>query len=293
MRPVRTALLMAVAAVLLSGCFRYQSTVVVDSDGSGTAQELLLVDRAVAEEVLGSDTDVETHVPRAGDLDLPSWVAVRDYAAGGMEGVVMDLTFARPDELNFRLNSLHSYLATAMGSRSTSSVDLRQVSGGWQFSMSTTGLADMPAPAGADAGAFADLYRDVELVISVQLPGQIIDHNADQKNGQQLTWRLSAQSIQTQLYARSSTGRSFGTAARSNRTLQVATALATAGGLGVFAAVALHRRRDRAPVAAVPGPLRLGERPAASPPPPQAWPFEPPGAPPTESPPTHRGPPPG
>jgi hypothetical protein len=265
---------------------------VVDSDGSGSARELLLVDRSVAERLLGSDTDVDTHVPRAGNFDLPPWVAVRDYSADGMEGVVMDLTFARPDEFNFRLNSLHSYLATAMGSGATSTVDLRQVSGGWQFSMSTTGLASMPPPAGADAGEFAELYRDVELVISVQLPGQVVDHNADSRQGQQLTWRLSAQSIQTQMYARSSTGQSFGSTARTNRTLQVATAIATVGGLGVFAAVAMNRRRSRPPLASSNGSLLLGERPAAAPQPPHAWPFEPPGGPPIEAPPTHRGPPP-
>ncbi|MEZ5264582.1 MAG: hypothetical protein R2755_23010 [Acidimicrobiales bacterium] len=155
-------------------------------------QELLLVNWAVAEQLLESDTDVQDHLPRAADFDLPDWVVVRDHATDGYQGVLLDVSFRDPGELNQRLNLLHQFLASTVGSVATSQVELQELDDGWQFTMFTKDLAEVPGPAGTDPSGYADQYHDAELTIVVELPGLITAHNADEQVGNRLVWRLSA-----------------------------------------------------------------------------------------------------
>lgn len=292
MRRWPMVVLLAAACLLLSGCFRYESTLTVAEDGSGTVQELLLVNRAAAADVLGSDTGVDLHLPQAADFDLPEWVTVRDHAADGYQGVVMDVAFDRPEQLNQRLNLLHQFLASTVGSVASSSVELQRLEDGWEFTMFTADLAEVPRPAGTDPSAYQDQYHDAELTIAVELPGRVVAHNADEQVGDQLVWHLSARSVQTQLYVRTSTSTAIVASARTDTGLRVATALATLGGATVFAAVAVERRR-RSPVDAEAAPLRrLGDRPAAPAGPPQSWPAAPPPGPPVPERGPHAQPPP-
>ena len=281
-------MLVALATVLLSGCFRYESTTVVEADGSGTAQEILAVDRTTVAAELGTDTNVEAHVPRAADFPLPGWVTVRDYADGTFEGVVMDIAFDAPEQFNERMNDVHRRLATLTGSNATSAVELSRLNDGWAFSMTTGNLAELPTPPAAKPPApaaasarLSELYHDAELVITVQLPGRLVEHNADQRRDNRLTWRLSAQSVQTQIYARSTTN---GTVAsvRTSGTLQIATAVATLGGLGVFVAVARSRRSSSDAAPGSEPTLHLGDPIPSDVGPPAAWPAQPPAQPPVE-----------
>ncbi|MGD9754305.1 MAG: hypothetical protein AB7W59_25215 [Acidimicrobiia bacterium] len=293
MRRWPLVVLVAAATVLLSGCFRYESTLTVREDGSGTVQELLLVNRAVAEQLLESDTDVRDHLPRAADFDLPDWVVVRDHATDGYQGVLLDVSFRDPGELNQRLNLLHQFLASTVGSVATSQVELQELDDGWQFTMFTKDLAEVPGPAGTDPSGYADQYHDAELTIVVELPGLITAHNADEQVGNRLVWRLSARAVQTQLYARTSTNSALLASARTDTGLRVATAVATLGGAAVFAAVAVERRRRTGREGAGEVALaRLGDPvPGAAPPPPQQWPASPPTGPPVLERPPHALPP--
>ena len=236
MRRLRVVVLVATAAVLLSGCFRYQSSMVVDDDGSGRVQESLLVNRTVLESMFDTPAAVEAHLPRVADLSLPPWVTGRDHRNGLYQGVVFDLTFDDPGQLNERLNTLHRLIARATGSAATSTVDLVETDEGWSFTMQTTAIADVPELPGSGARGFDALYHSGDLLVALRLPGRVVDHNADELVDGQLVWRLSAQSVQTQLFARSSTGTWAGTL-RSNRLLQLATACATALGLAVFVVI--------------------------------------------------------
>lgn len=284
---------MAACTVLLSGCFRYQSTVTVREDGSGTVQEMLLINRAAAEDLLDTDTDVRNHLPEAADFELPEWVTVRDHAVDGYQGVLLDVDFSAPQELNQRLNQLHQYLAATVGSVASSQVELQELDDGWEFTMFTADLAEVPSPAGTDASRYADRYHDAELTIAVELPGRIVAHNADEQQGRQLIWHLSAQSVQTQLYVRTSTTNALIASARTDGALRVATALATAGGAAVFAAVAVERRRRGGRATAGAAMLaHLGEHRSPAPPPPEQWPASPPAGPPVQQPLPHALPPP-
>jgi len=278
MRRLRVVVVMAVAVVLLSGCFRYQSSTVLDDDGSGRVQESLLVNRTVLEALFDTPAAVEAHVPRTADLPLPDWVTGRDHRDGIYQGVVLDLTFDDPVQGSERIDALHRLIARATGSRSTSDVELAETDDGWSFTMQTTALADVPELPGSGARGFDALYHSGEMLIVLRLPGRVVDHNADDVVDGQLVWRLSAQSVQSQFYARSTTGALSGTV-RSNRTLQLATAAATAGGLTVFAVVALTRRRGTDTDAVTPS-LHLGEARREDPGPPQEWPLQPPAGPP-------------
>ena len=278
MRRLRVVVLVAMAAVLLSGCFRYQSSVAVGDDGSGRVQESLLVNRTVLEAMFDSPAAVEAHLPRADAFPLPDWVTGRNHREGVYQGVVFDLTFDDPEQLNERLNTLHRLIARVTGSRATSTVELAETSGGWTFTMQTADLAEVPELPGSTARGYDALYREGELLVALRLPGRIVDHNADAVVDGQLVWRPSAHSVQTQFFARSSTGTLSGTV-RSNRTLQLATALATAGGLAVFAVIGLTRRRGGSDP--MPPSLHLGEARRDDPGPPQQWPLLPPQGPPT------------
>lgn len=289
---MRMVVLMALTALLLSGCFRYQSTLVVHEDGSGQAQELLVVDRRVVESMFDTDSDIEAHLPRAADFDLPDWVIATDYADGTYEGVVMDIVFDEPEQLNDRLNSLHDLLAVTVGSVASTDVRVERLRDGWDFTMRTADLAQVPTLPGTrpDAGV-AELYRGAQLVFALQLPGRVVDHNADSLVDGQLVWRISAQSVQTQMYARTTTSDALASSPRTNGRLQIATAVATLGGIAVFTAVAITRRRQLDHAGGAAALAHLGDARPIDPGPPAAWPATPPTSPPTERPPPHAGPP--
>ena len=288
MRRLRTLLLTALATLLLGGCFRYQTAIVVDDDGSGRAQEVLLFDRSALASVFDTEAQIDQHVPRAADFQLPGWATARDYRQGDLEGVVLETTFDNPEQFDDRLNTLHLMLIDALGSQATAEVDLQRIENGWSFTLRTTDLAELPALPGAADPTLGELYRRAQLVLAVRLPGRIVEHNADEIVDGQLVWRLSANAVQTQAYARTATGGALTATATTSRPLQVATALATAGGLAVFASVAYARRRNRSHAGPDGSPsdrdLRLGDRVAADPGPPQRWPTQPPTRPPNAEP---------
>ena len=82
MRQLRMVVWLALATVALSGCFRYQSRIVVNTDGSGIVREILVIDRTMLASGAGGQPAGDSLLPRAAELSLPPWVAVRDYAAG-------------------------------------------------------------------------------------------------------------------------------------------------------------------------------------------------------------------
>ncbi len=295
MRRLRTLLLTALATLLLGGCFRYQTAIVVDDDGSGRVQEILLFDRSALASVFDSEAQIDQHVPRAADFRLPSWATARDYRQGDLDGVILETTFDDPEQFDDRLNTLHLMLIDAVGSQATAEVDLERIEDGWTFTLRTADLAELPALPGPADPAVGELYRRAQLVLSVHLPGRIVDHNADEIVDGQLVWRLSANAVQTLAYARTATGGALTATATTSRPLQAATALATAGGLAVFASVAYARRRNRSRGGSDRSTpdrhLHLGDRAAEDPGPPQRWPAQPPSRPPSAEPrPTDRPP---
>ena len=301
MRQLRMVVWLALATVALSGCFRYQSRIVVNADGSGIVREILVIDRTMLASGASGQPAGDSLLPRAAELSLPPWVAVRDYAAGDFQGVAMDIAFDGPEQFNERLNTLHRLLAVMMHSPATSTVDLQQRDDGWSFTMRTADLADVPSLNLSDPPPPA-IYHRGELLLALTLPGRLAEHNADQQIDDELIWHLSAQSVQTQFYAHSVTATRLAASTNRSTALQIATAVAAASGLALFAVVALSRprhanaaaagaghRATAGGVAAGPG-RQLGEARPVEPGPPSAWPALPPPGPPTPTSPPHRGP---
>ncbi len=234
-------MLMVTATLLLSGCFRHQSKVVVNEDGSGSITETLLVDRGALE----AGDAAAARMPRARDLALPSWVTVADYAAGSQEGLILSVAFEDPAQCNERVNALHRLLAHETGSMATTAVELTRQQDGWRFTVRTDNVAATPDLGLGGTNALTDaVYHGGQLTLVVQLPGRVVDHNADQEINGELVWVLSAQAVQSRFYARTHTGSVRARSPRDDRTLQLATAAATIGGLAVFAAVAMSRKRN-------------------------------------------------
>ncbi len=285
MRRGQTLLLIGLATLVLSGCFRYQSAISVDEDGSGRAQEVLLFDRSALGSLFESDSQIDQHLPRAADFDLPAWAHLRDYREGPFQGVVTDIVFDSPEQLNDRLNALHLTLVRSVGGQATTEVDLQRVRDGWTFSMQTTKIAELPHLPGLQGPTnplLGQLYHGAQLVLSVRLPGRVVQHNADELVHDQFVWRLSAQSVQTQAFARTATSGALSNSVTTSRPWQLATAAASAGGLAVFCAVALSQRRSRAepPTVSPHGEHRIGDRHPEDPGPPSRWPYQPPAQPP-------------
>ena len=305
MRQLRMVVWLALAAVALSGCFRYQSRIVVNADGSGIVREILVIDRTMLASGAGGQPAGDSLLPRAAELALPPWVAVRDYAAGDFQGVAMDIAFDGPEQFNERLNTLHRLLAVLMDSPAMSTVDLQQRDDGWSFTMRTADLAEVPSLNLSDPPPPA-IYHRGELLLALTLPGHLVEHNADQQIDDELIWHLSAQSVQTHFYAQSVTSTRPAATTNGGTALQIATAVAAASGLALFAVVALSRRQPRhanaattatptgprstaGGVAAGPG-RQLGEVRPVEPGPPSAWPAHPPPGPPTPTSPPQAGP---
>ncbi len=294
---------LALATVALSGCFRYQSRIVVNADGSGIVREILVIDRTMLASGAGGQPAGDSLLPRAAELSLPPWVDVRDYAAGDFQGVAMDIAFNSPEQFNERLNTLHRLLAVMMDSPATSTVDLQQRDDGWSFTMRTADLADVPSLNLSNPPPPA-IYHRGELLLALTLPGRLTEHNADRQIDDELIWHLSAQSVQTQFYAHSVTTTRLAASTNRSTARQIATAVAAASGLALFAVVALSRPRPRHANAAAAaaghrataggvaaGPRRqLGEARLVEAGPPSAWPARPPPEPPTPTSPPHAGP---
>ncbi len=285
----RSAPLVGLLVLLLSGCFKIDFKITVEDDGSGSIEGLLALDANAAAE-FGSAFDLEgADVPSREELcneflsdsDVPTEATTEPYNEGDFCGV----RFSQ----DFTADEMDQVLAESFQDEGGEFV-IRRDGDGWRFD------AALSDDAGAGSEFFPDeLFSDAEFKIRVKLPGRQVEHNADfiESDGT-MVWEIDPFNPGPDLMARTEpgatiTGSGGGDDGGSNTVLIVVLVLAALA----LAAGGFWWWRSRSAGAAAdtgePDPAGLGESdlaPPVGPPPADPPPTDPPaGSPPPPPPP--------
>ncbi|MDE2765597.1 MAG: hypothetical protein OXI25_04090, partial [Chloroflexota bacterium] len=187
-RPLlRTALLLALCSVALTGCFRFELAIKVDEDGSGVANIVAAFEDSflrLAGEELADFTvspDPET---------LPPGVAVEEYRQAGFAGQRFSVAVPDMEQLPQALEELGDESAAFI-----SDLELTREGEVWRFSLA----AELPVSEQAagtdfvfrgDSYSLEDLLETASYTVRLALPGEIADHNADRVEDDELVWDI-------------------------------------------------------------------------------------------------------
>ena len=205
--------LVAAVAFLASGCLRANVAIEVNEDGSGTASIIQAFDVEALSEFAGEEAvealeDPESLIP----ADLPDAVEAEVYEEDGYTGVRFTTAFADVEEMEENLAALQAATVESLestGATAESQSDgltLEQTEEGWYFE--TSGL-DSGTTETDDIPEF--LLEGFELRYSVTLPGDVVDHNADEVDGTTYTWDLAIDDDRETIFAETKVSKGLGT----------------------------------------------------------------------------------
>ncbi len=195
------ALLLPLAVLLTTGCFRIEMSFVVNEDGSGVVGYTV----GISDEFTALMNSMEGTSMDTADLPQgPPGSEVREYSEDGYTGFVMTLPFTDYAEVRPILAEWNQEGGTE--------VDLPDISqdenGDWRFSMTVPPVSEDDGSA-ADFGISEALFADGWFRVRAKLPGEIAEHNADRVENSELVWQIDLDSDHTealQLTARSTAG---------------------------------------------------------------------------------------
>lgn len=207
----RLLLLAPLAALVLTGCIRAEIAIRVNDDGSGTVSVLTAVDGSVLAAFAGEggsglgdllgDGDIASAFTDVDDEDLPPGASVEAYEDGDFVGARITVPFAAGDDVASALEQLseggdETPFAGAGGAFESFVLERDGERDGWRFEArlsedaTDAGLGD-----GGGGDAFGDaitgaLLGDASFTVRLALPGEIVEHNADELTGGELVWHL-------------------------------------------------------------------------------------------------------
>jgi hypothetical protein len=195
------SLLLAAVALLLVGCIRAEVSIKVNDDGSGEVSVLAAFDEEAFETLAEDFGDgATTEIPSFGDIDesdLPEGASIEEYDEDGFTGARVTIPFEASDDIAATINEILSESGGdgfIGGTDSTfEDFSLQREGEGWRFEATAAALND--AADGEDAlglgGPIFDLlFDDASFEIKIELPGDVIEHNADRIDGDTLVWEL-------------------------------------------------------------------------------------------------------
>ena len=199
-------LLLAAVALILVGCIRAEISIKVNEDGSGEVSVLAAFDVEVFEaftEDLGGAAG-SSELPTFSDIaeaDLPPGASVEEYDEDGFTGARLTIPFEATDDIAATVDQALADAGTGDddGGLLTGAdnpfedFQLRREGDGWRFEATAAPVSE--GTEGEDAfglgGAIFDLLLDdASFEIKVELPGDLIEHNADRIDGNTLVWEL-------------------------------------------------------------------------------------------------------
>ena len=246
MNPIRAAIAIGIFSLIATACVRAELGFIVNEDGSGIfSYQLAFKDEiAMVSDVLDGDDGFDL-VDESDDL--PPGSEVREYAEDGYTGVTVSIPvsdFSDLEELDAVQGSFEDTDLDGYQFFDTPIIS-RDEDGAWQFSMLIAGSDETGDSFGIDdledlAEGFASmLFDDGWFRIRVNLPGEIVEHNADRIDEDGLVWELDVLSNEPrQLMARS---------VPSGVSAMITVVAAIAGSVALLAlvSVAYVRRRRR------------------------------------------------
>ena len=200
----RLLLLAPLAVLMLTGCIRAEIAIHVNDDGSGTVSVLTAIDGAVLAafadeggggglgELVGGD-DLAAAFAEIDEADLPPGAAVEAYEDGDFTGARVSVPFKAGDDVAAALERLSSNgggdgPAAGVGD-AFESLMLERDGEGWRFDARLSADATdagLGEGGGGDllGGAIADvLLGDASFTVRLALPGEVVEHNADELSG--------------------------------------------------------------------------------------------------------------
>lgn len=225
-----SALLLAALALALSGCIRVEFAIRVDEDGSSSFSGILAYGDALA--AMAGDA--------AGELidgsGLPDGASVEEYRADGYRGIRFTMSGEVAD--------LIEGVATAGpdGGGPFDSFDLLREGDEWIFDAVLRPLGEAAPDGGGGldalgAGLAESLFADGWFRVRLELPGEIVDHNADRIEDGALVWEIDLQSQEARsLFARTDAG------GGADATPVVVSAVIAAALVALIAWIAVRRR---------------------------------------------------
>lgn len=199
----RTGLIaLPLLAVILTGCIRADFAIKVNDDGSGTVSTLLAVNRSLIEgfaSSLGGESgmDAGEFSFSADDIapaDLPPGAEVEAYREGDFEGVRVTVPFEAGASVAERFAEMMSASGGGASDSPFEELTLERQGDEWVFeARPTVDTADLRMGTGSDQFSQAmvqTFFADASFTIRIELPGEVVEHNADEVNGRELVWNL-------------------------------------------------------------------------------------------------------
>ena len=184
------------SAVLLSGCARIEIAIQVNDDGSGEVSLLSALDtRFLDAAAAAGDTEIEDPFGDLDEADLPPGAMLEEYDEDGFRGVRARFPFAASDDIKGAIDAALPDAGEPTGlDELFGRFDLRRDGGGWRFAAVAAPILAGALPGDEDDalnGELAELMlEEFEFTIRLDLPGEIVEHNADAVENGALVWHL-------------------------------------------------------------------------------------------------------
>lgn len=203
MRRLTLLLVVPVAAVLLTGCIRVEIVMRVADDGSGTISLLSAIDGSAmgALGALGPEVgDLASTFTEIDESTLPPGGTAEPYQDDAFIGSRATIPFASPGEVAATLSELVADAGDANALAGPGGMFERLIlegdDDGWVFEAQFP--RDMVAEAAGASGGIAldpallaPLLGDASFTVRLDLPGTVVEHNADRVEADELVWDLN------------------------------------------------------------------------------------------------------
>jgi len=297
------AVLLVVASLVLTGCFRFESTYTINDDGTADVSILTVIDTRQLEELgglLGQDT---SDLLDLGGEDLLATLSEGDDPCGDITGSLAGYDVELEEindgsEVGVKCTVSGVPIEQLTTSGQDSSISIEQDDTGTRFTATLQGVDELTG--GADSGDITELLglsldELFSIVFSVSGPGSLGDNNASSTSGSTATWDITADADfvvdgDATLTAEWTPGGSSGSSAW----IIIVAVLAALAGIAAVVFFVLRSRAGTpapaadAPITDVDAPPMTPPSPGNVPPPPGASDVlpPPPSTPPTNPPPT-------
>ena len=204
-------LMLSLAALLMTGCIRQELSITVAADGSGSLTQLLTISDAFSETTDESPAGIFDD-GIFDDGDVPPGITMEEVSEDGFSGFRVSVPFGSPSELLALVGSL-----TDTGQGPSTDFVLEETDSGWYVNLLFGPFEDPAAaaapPSGEAAALLEAILADAWFRVRLDLPGDLVEHNADRIEDGTLVWDLELTSAEPQrLFARTVGGQRVGPA---------------------------------------------------------------------------------
>ncbi len=171
---IKMPILLVAVALLATSCFKSETLIRVNEDGSGVIESLIALDIDAALDLanaFGTEDAPTIGVDEACDdfeqqTDVPEGAEVRPYEEDGFCGISFTVAFAADE-----------FQQAVAGADAGGDFELRRDGTGWYFESDFT---DQGFGGDDLSNAFFpdELFDDAEVTIGIFLPGRMVEHNA-------------------------------------------------------------------------------------------------------------------